>query len=81
MARRLYKPGALVEARNTKDARGKGIILTGPTHEKSWYCADHTIENFLVHWFERPTIVEHWQWNRNGTRNFKMTKNQIKILR
>ena len=81
MARRLYKPGALVEARNTKYERGKGIILTGPTHEKSWYCADHTIENFLVHWFERPTIVEHWQWNRNGTRNFKMTKNQIKILR
>jgi len=81
MARRLYKVGALVEARNTKYERGKGIILTGPHDEKSYYCSTHTIENFMVHWFERPSIVERWDWNRNGTRNFKMTKNQIKILR
>ena len=86
MPRRLYKPGALVEARNTKYERGKGIILTGPTYEKSYYCSDRTIENFTVHWFDKPSIIDRWDWNRStdlplGTRNFKMTKNQIKILR
>ena len=86
MARRLYKVGALVEARNTKYERGKGIILTGPTYEKSYYCSDRTIENFTVHWFDKPSIIDRWDWNRStdlplGTRNFKMTKNQIKILR
>jgi hypothetical protein len=81
MGRRVYKPGCLVEARNTKYARGKGIILTGPHDEKPWYSADHTIENFLVHWFERPEIIERWEWGRTGTRNFKMTKNQIKAVR
>jgi len=81
MGRRLYKVGALVEARNTKYERGKGIILTGPHDEKPWYAAEHTIEKFMVHWFDRPSIVERWEWNKNRTRNFKMTKNQIKILR
>ena len=86
MGRRLYKVGALVEARNTKYERGKGIILTGPHAEKSYYCSDRTIENFTVHWFDRPGIIDHWEWNRSsdrplGTHNFKMTKNQIKILR
>ena len=80
MARRLYKPGALVEARNTKYERGNGIILTGPHAEKN-YWNDKVIENFLVHWFDRPGIVDHWEWNNCTTRNFKMTKNQIKILR
>ena len=81
MARRLYKVGALVEARNTKYERGRGIILTGPHDKKPYYSADHTIENFTVHWFDRPGIIDHWEWNRVGDRNFQMTKNQIKILR
>jgi hypothetical protein len=80
MARRLYKVGALVEARNTKYERGKGIILTGPHDEKN-YWTDNIVENFTVHWFDRPGIVDSWVWNNKGTRNFKMTKNQIKILR
>ena len=86
MARRLYKVGALVEARNTKYERGKGIILTGPHDEKSYYCSERIIENFTVHWFDRPGIIDRWEWDRSvpnglGPRNFKMTKNQIKILR
>ena len=82
MGRRVYKPGCLVESRNTKYARGRGIILTGPHVEKPWYCADHTIENFVVHWFERPDIIDEWEWrHKKATRNFKMTKNQIKALR
>jgi len=81
MARRLYKPGALVESRNTKFEKGFGIILTGPHDEKPWYCADHTIEHFMVHWFKKPSPIERWQWNKSVARNFKMTKNQIKIVR
>ena len=81
MSRRIYKSGCLVEARNTKYEKGFGIILTGPHAEKPWYSAEHTIENFEVHWFERPSIVEKWSWNYNNKRIFKMTKNQIKAVR
>ena len=82
MGRRLYKVGALVEARNTKYERGRGIILTGPHGVKN-YWNDNIIENFTVHWFDRPGIIDTWEWEHaaKGTRNFKMTKNQIKILR
>jgi len=78
MARRIYKSGCLVEARNTKYEKGFGIILSGPHRSKyEW----QKVPEFNVHWFERPSIVERWDWNRDGKRAFNMTKNQIKAVR
>jgi hypothetical protein len=78
MARRIYKSGCLVEARNTKYEKGFGIILSGPHRSKyEW----QKVPEFNVHWFERPSIVEVWHWNRDGKRAYQMTKNQIKAVR
>jgi len=84
MARRIYKSGCLVEARNTKYEKGFVIILSGPYQPES----RRAIPEFDVHWFERPSIIDHWEWNmhRNapngmGVHTFKMTQNQIVAVR
>ena len=85
MARRLYKVGALVEARNTKYEKGLGLIVEGPTMKKGtrW---DYEAANFkqgskfTVHWFQKPRTVSGYLWRRDN-RLVSMTRNQIKIVR
>jgi len=79
MSRRIYKSGCLVKARNTKFEKGFGIILSGP-HKSKWEW--QKVPEFNVHWFERPSIVERWEWNRGGgKRVYNMTQNQIVAVR
>jgi len=85
MARRLYKVGALVEARNTKYSKGLGIIVEGPTMKRGsrWCrekCEYKEVTHFTVHWFDKPSIVSHYRQHRDNGRVL-MTRNQIKIVR
>jgi len=74
MARRIYKTGCLVEARNTKYEKGFGIILSGPHQSRyEW----QKVPEFEVYWF-KPTSISGFHSSDGATR---MTKNQIKALR
>ena len=71
MARRIYKTGSLVEARNTKYKKGSGIIVSGPhkpVHE--W----ETVEQFVVWWFDSPSITYQVRPHKQ-----RVTKNQIRV--
>lgn len=83
MGRARYIPGALVEARSGKYGKGLGIIVSGPIMDKKkatgWGNLEKEQAWFSVHWFERPGIVDTWNFNRSPTQS--MTKNQIKLKR
>ena len=73
MARRIYKAGCLVEARNTKYEKGFGIILSGPHRSRyDW----EKVEQFEVYWF-KPSAIGYYRKPYQD----RMTKNQIKALR
>ena len=83
MARRKYVKGALIEARNSKHGKGFGMIVSDAVEKHStvhgWWRAE-PLEYFDVHWFERPSIIDHVSFIHRAGR-FSMSKNQIKIVR
>ena len=84
MARAKYIPGALVEARNTINGNGFGMIVSGPTLDTKAASRYRDLESqqewFKVHWFEKPGNVDRWSFRRNDGQ-INMTKNQIILLR
>ena len=83
MARRKYVKGALIEARNSKYGKAFGIIISDVEKKNTtvhgWWRAE-PLEYFDVHWFERPSTIDHVSFIHRAGR-FSMSKNQIKIER